>query len=84
MLLAGKPNGVWAAFDGRDARAQAGWSPLQTYVVRIDRPGMRAVAITKSSADQEYPFAVMRDAQSLFIGVSSAGRAELLRARIEQ
>lgn len=84
MLLAGKPNGVWAAFDGRDARAQAGWSPLQTYVVRIDRPGVRAVAITKSSADQEYPFAVMRDAQSLFIGVSSAGRAELLRARIEQ
>lgn len=84
MLFAGKPNGVWAAFDGRDARAQAGWSALRTYVVRIDRPGMEAVAITKSSVDQEYPFAVMRDAQSLFIGVSSAGRAALLRARIEQ
>lgn len=84
MLFAGKPNGVWAAFEGRDARAQAGWSPFRTYVIRIDRPGMRAVAITKSSVDQEYPFAVMRDAQSLFIGVSSAGHAALLRARIEQ
>jgi hypothetical protein len=84
MLFAGKPNGVWVAFEGRDARVQGGWSPLRTYVIRIDRPGMRAIAVTKSSADQEYPFAVMRDAQSLFIGVSSAGHAALLRARIEQ
>lgn len=84
MLFAGKPNGVWAIFEGRDARSQAGWSPLHSYVIRIDRPGMRAVAVTKSSANQEYPFAVMRDAQSLFIGVSSAGHAALLRARIEQ
>ena len=84
MLFAGKPNGVWAAFEGRDARTQAGWSPFRTYVIRIDRPRTRAVAVTKSSADQEYPFAVMRDAQSLFIGVSSGGHAVLLRARIEQ
>ena len=84
MLFAGKPNGVWAAFEGRDVRTQGGWSPFRTYVIRIDRPGMAAVAVTKSSADQEYPFAVMRDAQSLFVGVSSAGHAALLRARIEQ
>jgi hypothetical protein len=84
MLFAGKPNGVWAAFEGRDARTQAGWSPLQIYVIRIDRPGMRAIAVSRSSVDQEYPFAVMRDAQSLFIGVSSAGHAALLRARIQQ
>lgn len=84
MLFAGKPSGVWAAFEGRDARAQGGWSPFQTYVIRIDVPGRRAIAVTKSSADQEYPFAVMRDGQSLFIGVSSAGHAALLRARIEQ
>ncbi len=84
MLFTGKPNGVWAAFEGRDARTQAGWSPFGIYVVRIDRPGTRAAAITKSSLDQEYPFAVMRDAQSLFIGVSSGGHAALLRARIEQ
>jgi hypothetical protein len=84
MLFAGKPNGVWVAFEGRDARAEAGWSSFRTYAIRLDRPGMRAVALNASSSDQEYPFAVMRDAQSLFIGVSSAGRAVLLRARIEQ
>lgn len=84
MLFAGKPSGVWAAFEGRDTGAQAGWSPFQTYVIRIDALGRRAIAVTTSSADQEYPFAVMRDAQSLFIGISSAGHAALLRARIEQ
>ena len=84
MLFAGKPNGVWAAFEGRDAHTEAGWSPFRTYVMRIDRPGMRVVAVTESSSDEEYPFAVMRDAQSLFIGVSSGGHAALLRARIEQ
>ena len=26
MLFASKPNGVWATFEGRDARTQAGWS----------------------------------------------------------
>ncbi len=83
MLFAGKPNGVWAAFEGRDPHREAGWSPFRVYVMRIDRPGMRAAAVSTSSMDQEYPFAVMRDAQSLFIGVSSGGRAALLRARID-
>ena len=52
MLFAGKPNGVWAAFEGRDVHTEAGWSPFRTYVMRIDRPGMRVVAVTESSADR--------------------------------
>lgn len=84
MLFPGKPDGVWVAFQGRDAHLQAGWAPFQIYVMRIDRPRGRPIAVGAASSDQEYPFAVMRDAQSLFIGMSFGGRASLLRARVEQ
>jgi hypothetical protein len=82
MLFAGKPNGVWVAFQARSPRIDSGWSPFQIYVTRIDPSATPAVAVTDSSVDEEYPFAVMRDAQSLFIGVSSAGHAAVSRARV--
>jgi len=84
MLFPGKPDGVWVAFQGRDATANAGWSPIRIYVMRLDRPGAHPTAVGVASNDLENPFAVMRDAQSLFIGVSDAGHPAILRGRIYQ
>ncbi|HTX56899.1 MAG TPA: sialidase family protein [Candidatus Acidoferrales bacterium] len=84
MLFALKPSGVGVVFQARDPRSGGGWSHLVPYFAQIRQDGTATEPqpiASPGTADATYPYAVSRDAQSLFVSYSLGSRAELLRGR---
>ena len=83
-LLALKPSGIAVIFQARDAQTNNGWSPLKPYLV-VERGSSFSRPLPIDAAvggrDAEYPYAVARDAESVYVSYTLGGRAVLLRGR---
>jgi hypothetical protein len=83
-LLAVKPSGVAIVFQARDPVTNGGWSPLKPYLVVETRSAFSRplpIAAANAGADAEYPYAVARDADSVYVSYALGERAVLLRGR---
>jgi len=85
-LLAVKPSGLAVIFQARDADANNGWSPLRPYLVIKSGPTFTRpfpIVAADRGEDAEYPYAVARDSNSIYVSYSLGGRAVLLRGRLQ-
>jgi hypothetical protein len=87
-LIAMKPSGIGVTFEARDPQARNGWSVLVPYLAVIDQKTGSVSAplplVASGSTDAMYPYAVARDANSLFVSYTLGNRAVVLRGRVER
>ena len=84
-LVAMKPSGVAVTFEARDPHEGNGWSALVPYLVEIGGAGAVSAPVALAApktADAIYPYAVARDANSLFVSYALGDRAVVVRGRV--